>query len=169
MLLDPATNVVVSTIKLVRILTLWISIYFAEKIFQDKFIQRVYYGPSSSTTEKKPPDIRYFMCVAILIDTIVYGLFIMVVLSISQYVILSSERGAVFTIDKTIILGVVGDYVTSSVILILLGVFLSTTIQNQKHLRYNDLGVRGIRAYSELVLLVSIIVTLIPYYRLFNF
>jgi hypothetical protein len=169
MLLDPATNVIVCAIKLVRILTLWISIYFTEKIFQDKFVQQVYYGKSTSTDEKiRPPDIRYFMGVVLLIDAVAYGLFLCMLFSVSRYVIASSICGQVFTIDNSIFLGVLGDYIASSTILIILGVLLSNTIQNEKHLRYNDLGVRGIRAFSELILFLSIIVTLIPYYQLFS-
>ncbi len=168
MLIDPATNIIVSILKLARVLTLWISVYFTQKIYQDKFVQSVYYNKGSSNkVTKQPPNIQYFIFVVMLIDLITYGLLLLTIFSSSHYIIATTEMGSVFTVDGQVAKTVIIDYAISSVIILLIGVLLSRTIRNQRHLRYNDLGVRGIRAFSELILMIAIIITLLPFYRFF--
>ena len=145
-------------VKLTRWMIFWISLYFAEKIFQDTFVRKVL------TENDEPPDARLIVPCALGIDFLAMTMVGAVCYLLSELYKTGTNS---FVIDAELIGLAAYDYAVSSSVMLGMGVLLGHAVQNDSILRYRDMGMRGIRAFCEMMLYVSFFVFAIPYYRLY--
>ena len=155
--MDLAAAFVINTLKVARIMVLWIALYLMDKVFQDAFVQQ------TLVNDKDPPDLRWLVPCALLIDTVAIGAMCVVLLLLRA---MFQEGGRTFVIDKALVRLVAFDFACSSALILALGVALAHVAQDATLLRYRDVGLRGIRAFSELVLMLAMVVIPIPFYTL---
>lgn len=153
--------------KLIRILTLWTAVFFTDKIFQDKFINQVYYDIQNENSDRRYPNLHHFIWVVILIDMVLFGLILLASFSAAMFVEKTSMN-SMFVIDTQLLRLIFIDFLMSIIVIFVLGYILADTIQKMHQLRFKDVGIRGIRAYSTLIIFVNIVVMLIPYYKIAN-
>ncbi len=154
---DFATAFVISIVKVARVMVIWIALYLMDKVFQDAFVQRVL------ADDGEPPDMRWLVPCALLLDAAAIGS-ILVILSLLYAMFKRPDN--TFVIDSHLMAALVKDYAISTAVILAVGVAVAHVAQSRRLLRYEDVGIRGIRAYSELVLMLTMVVIPIPFYRL---
>ena len=156
---DNAINAAAVVAKVFRAMTLWMAIYFATKIYQDRFMHRMY----TQNGRKGPPDLRTFVVVVLAMDAIFFGLLFGMFALMCIY---TTSRGSTFAFDGEVMRILANEYLITDVVLLGIGISLAGTVQNERLLRYKDMGLRGIRAFGDLLFLSSIIVISVPVYRI---
>jgi type IV secretory pathway VirB6-like protein len=156
-MIDFATTFVVSVVKVARVMVLWIALYMMDKVYQDAFVQRVL------ADNEEPPDLRWLVPCALLIDVIAMGAMLAITMLVCA---MFKKPSNTFVIDAHVIACMCKDYAYSTAVILAVGVAVAHVAQSRKLLRYQDLGMRGIRAYSELVLMLAMVVVPIPFYRM---
>ena len=143
--------------KAVRAMVFWVALYMVEKVYQDAYVQR------TLLEDGEPPDLRWLTAAALGIDLAVAG-----VLGVVLYLIKAVFKapGNTFVLDASTLRILALDYVCSTSTILYVGTLLAHSAQNAQRFRYRDNGVRGIRAFSNMLLYVSFVVMAIPYYRL---
>ena len=145
-------------IKLARAMVLWISLYVVEKVFQDAYVQRAMGGRDGGL----PPSLATMIMYAVAIEGTVMLLVVAVlVLLMARY----KNPGTSFVIDRQFMFLLAIDYALTTVIMVGLGVLLANQVQDGRLFRYRDDGLRGIRALSNLLLYVSVVVIALPFFR----
>lgn len=152
---DKIVTACVYTVKFVRFLALWIALYVTEKVYQDLYVSVVL------IQRKTPPDLRPFMLYAMLAD-FVFFVFIILVVQLLR----AQNPGKNYGIDHNLVSLLIVDYVASSLALGIVGVGVASVVQDKTILRYNDDGLRSIRALGTLLLYSALVVVALPYYVL---
>lgn len=142
-------------IKLLRSMTLWISLFVVEKVFQDAYMQAVY------VNNTKPPDLTSIMVYAIMLDAVfVFLILTVVVLLRSRF----ETPNSGFIIDGRFMAIALFDYFATTSLLVALGSLLGNAVQNKRLFRYSHDGMRGIRALCTMLLYMSFIVMALPFF-----
>lgn len=145
----------VYTVKLVRFLVLWIALYVTEKVFQDAYVSSVLIRNST------PPDLRPLVIYALLVDFVFFTFMVFVI-----QLLRAQDRGATYAIDGNLVASLVLDYIGSVVVFGVVGLGISSVVQDKEILRYKDDGLRSIRALGTLLLYGALITLTVPYYML---
>jgi hypothetical protein len=146
-------------LKLARAMVLWISLYVVEKVFQDAYVQRAMGGRDDG----KPPSLASMIMYAVAIEGTVMLLIVAVlVLLMARY----KNPRTTFVIDRQFMSLLAIDYAFTTVTMVGLGVLLAKQVQDGRLFRYRDDGLRGIRALSNLLLYVSMVVITLPFFRI---
>lgn len=149
---------VVAVFKIARAMVLWISLYAADKVFQDAFVQRVL------ASDGDPPDLRWFVPCALAIDATVMILLCTILSLVRNTYKLPTNT---FIVDAPLVLLIVKDYVATTLLILALGVALASVAQSESMFRYREDGMRGVRAFGELMLPVSFVAVSLPFYQAF--
>lgn len=144
------TTVAVSTVfKLVRIMILWIALYFVDRAYQAAFLNRV------MIEDRPPPPLWSVMAAALAIEA---AFALMVIGGLALLRARFKRPDNTFVLDGPVISALLADYLASTVVLLALGTALGAVAQSRRHLRYKEDGMRGIRALCAALLLVSVVV-----------
>lgn len=136
---------------------MWIVIYIVEKVYLERYLERVYVEDSS------PPNLWPFILTCIAVESIAFfSVLAVFVMLMYKY----GSSGLPFVIDGTLIQGIVMDYVATTWIVAMAAMLIANTMQNCQLLRYSHDGLRGIRAFATIVFYIFIIVLTIPLYQL---
>jgi len=144
-------------IKAARIGSVWVALLFAERYFQLSYAKLVY------GENKDPPHPARMVGVFVMLDVLI-NLCILAVLFMVRALYKSQPR---FPIDMVFIGGYLLDYVCTMVVILLLGVVIGDVIHKKKYFRYRYEGDRGVRALKTMLFYISIIVIVVPFFRLF--
>jgi len=132
-----------------------------DKVMQGWFVDNVYFNRGYDK-ESTPPDLRYFVLMAVIIDAIICSFMFAILASLSSYISNSRQNAG---LDMQVVKMLSMDYMVGTLVIGLMGVAVANQVQNDKLLRYRDMGLRGIRAFGELFLYAAAIIIVVPYYR----
>lgn len=152
---DHSVTVCVYTVKLVRFMVLWVALFVMEKVYQDAYVS------TSLIRNATPPDLRPLVIYALLVD-FVFFTFIMLLIALLR----AQNPDKTHVIDGNLVSVLIVDYVASVVILANVGTGVATVVQDRNILRYNDDGLRSIRALGTLLLYGALLTLALPYYML---
>lgn len=145
-------------VKLLRMLFVWASLHFAEHVFQLWYV-RVAYGKN-----KDPPSPVYMIILFILID-LAMNLALLSVLYLLRTMFGSAPHHG-FPINDRFIYAFVVDYACTTLAIFALAAVIADIVRTKKYFRYRYEGERGIRALQIMTLYLSIIILLLPFFRL---
>jgi hypothetical protein len=155
-LMDGASTVVVYLFKFVRAMVFWIVLYVTEKFYQDAYVQRVL------VEDHKPPKLMGLVGVALGAElAIMLMLGVILLLVKGKY----KTRANTFVLDDALLRCIAVDYALSTVVIGVICVLLARAAESNRLFRYKDDGLRGIRALCNLVLYVSFVVLVMPFYK----
>ena len=151
---DGAAFGFVVAVRLVRIMVLWIALYFVDRAFQESYVQRVLVED-----RRKPPRLWTIAAAALAIEGVV-----LLLLSAILFLLHSRFKTAenAFVIDGPLLRRLGADYAVTTGIILSLGTAMGVVSADPKNFRYRDDGMRGIRAMCTMLLLVAVAVLLVP-------
>ena len=151
--LDATVSSAVYLVKFYRLMSMWVVIYVMEKIYLQRYLQKVYIEDTT------PPNLWHFVLMCSLVESVIFGAAMLVMFMLSQ----KYGGGTGFVIDKVLIYSIGVDYIFTTWIFVVAGLGISSVIQNCKLLRYSHDGMRGIRAYATIVFYIFILITTLPF------
>jgi hypothetical protein len=157
-MVDIASTGLICVVKIVRAMVFWVALYVAEKVFQDTYVQQVL------AQDQDPPDLTWMVPYALSIDLLVMSLVCVITVLLKEMYKFNNNT---FVLDGALIRCMALDYLTSTGIILCLGVLLSRMAQTKQLFRYRDDGLRGIRAVCDMMLPISFVVIAFPHYRLY--
>jgi hypothetical protein len=142
-------------LKVFRVLFIWFSLYLASKVFQEQYVTKVF------ANNEDPPKLMNFILIFWGLETI-FMAFLFILLFLMKY--LFNNSGDSFIINNDLIGKFITDYVVSTVFIISLGLILASVMMKKKYFKYKSDGLRAIRGLQEIMLYVSIVVLVIPFF-----
>jgi hypothetical protein len=145
-------------LKFVHFAILIAALYLTEKLFLEMYMKKVY------AENKEPPNIYNMLGILVLID-IGFTLFLLTVLVLLMYINNTPDNS--FIINPNLITTFLIDYSVFMVFLSLVTLIIGNIIQMKRYFRYKTEGLRGIRAFKDIILGIAFALTLIPFFSLF--
>ena len=144
-------------VKLFRIFVLWFIMYLVEKVYLDRYLNSVF------VEDKCPPSLMTYIVICMSVENIVFLLLLLVL-----FLTMMKFKGPTnsFFIDMKLLELLLVDYVISTIIIIGVGAAIARVVQDCSLFRYSHDGLRGIRAHAQILVPVSILVLMFPYYSL---
>jgi hypothetical protein len=144
--------VVIFAPKILKLMTSFIIANIAANYMSQIYMDKVLIN------QENPPHLQNFVSMFLLIDVL-----LMFIIMLIFYVV--SMTFFPMTINVSNVIKKIGvDYAIGLGILALFGYMVSNTMYNKKYFMYKDDGLRAIRALKEMMLYVSISVTIIPFF-----
>lgn len=157
-LLQSPSLILVTCLKLLRLLFLYLALDFGERSLQTKYARQVY-GKNMD-----PPHPLYMILIAMAVEGGL-NLFLLLFLYVLKLMFGSTLKYGNARLDKSFLFGYALDYVVTSLILLVVAAIVSNVIVKKKYFRYRYEGERGIRALSSIVMTVAVPIYLIPFAR----
>lgn len=131
------------------------ALFMTEKIFLEKYMKKVY----ASNTD--PPSL--FIMILMLIG--IHFMFVVFLVTV-MYLLknIYGGRSGMFIIDGDLITTFLLDYLMFIVLLFIVIAMIGNIIQTKKYFRYKTEGLRGIRAFSLIILALAALFSLIPFF-----
>lgn len=150
---DPASVSILIAFKVVRLMVLWVALYFVDRAFQSAYLEKV------MVEDKPPPALWTAMPFALAIEGVAIGLVLLLVTLLKARF---KRDGNAFVFDGPLLGLLMSDYIRTTVPILALGSALGAVTQHSKYLRYKEDGLRAIRAHCTALLLVSAVVLVLP-------
>ena len=157
-------------VRFVRAMVLWIVIFFVDRAYQESYVQRVLVDSSPPPAPgdpleaeeggggidgMPPPKLWTLPAAALALEA---G----VVLLLSSLLFMLNARFKqpqnAFVVDQSLLRRLAADYAATTAVILLLGTAFAAVAQDERLFRYREDGLRGIRAYSTLFLLIALAV-----------
>lgn len=162
-----STSILINLCKLLHILIISLAVYFGSKIVQSKYIDNAYL--KDTITPKSTPNLMNltYTCWAVnLIFMIMITVFLLI---LANYIGSrpAQKNGSFLSLNISTILIFIKDFIVSIILMLVIGVLIANALQKSKCSRYKDMGLRCIRSFSEILMMVWFVIAAIPYYKLF--
>ena len=168
---DPAALGFVVAVRVVRLMVLWIVVFFVDRAYQESYVQRVLVddGPASAgdgggglqdrdAGGSPPPRLWTLPAAALAIEA---G----VVLLMSSVLFLLNARfkapNNAFVVDAPLFRRLAADYAATTAVIAAVGTAAAAVAQDARLFRYRDDGLRGIRAFCTMFVLIAFAVLLL--------
>ena len=137
----------------------YLGLFFAEKIFSDMYTKTVY------VKNKDPPSILTFygLFLGFSFSTMLFVVAVLYILSL----IFKNPLDGSLAINGDLIVKYITDMFVYHVLTGLLLIVVGVMLQQKRYFKYKTEGPRAIRAYSEIIAIISAITIVIPYFLLF--
>lgn len=149
---DSMTITICWIVRVIRIMTLWIIIHFADKYYQAEYLM-------SSSHGKPPPRLWTLPLFVLAIEASVFA--VVMIAAFSMTVIYKRPFNT-FVIDKPLLLQILRQYIFSTVPLAAAGMLVSHVVQSSKALRYCEDGARAVRSSALMFFYMAVIVVALP-------
>lgn len=159
-LLNSINNVVVIFIvfKFLRIglsfASLLIARNFTSQIYMDKVLVQ----------DENPPHLSNFIYLYVIIEFIMTIVFLLLIYSLNATFDLNLVSSSVNIFASYLI----PDMIVSSGLNMILGLIIATKMYDKKYFLYKDDGLRGIRALTDIMMRINVVVLLIPFNFIFK-
>ncbi|OYV74674.1 MAG: hypothetical protein B7Z66_15670 [Chromatiales bacterium 21-64-14] len=155
----PALGFVVA-VRFVRAMVLWIVLYFVDRAYQESYVQRVLVdgggdgdGDGGGGQQGQPPPRLWTLpLMALSLEVAILAMLSAVLFMLNAR--FKSPSNA-FVIDGKLLRRLLLDYAATTAVILLLGSAFASVAQDDTLFRYREDGLRGIRAYSTMFLLVA--------------
>jgi hypothetical protein len=141
-------------LKFFRLLFTWFSLYLASKIFQEKYVKKVF------ANNEDPPDLRAFVGIFLGLE-VAFMSAVFIFLVLLKYVF---DKGGDFVINAAVLKRFMVDYLISTVFIIVFAILLASIMMKKKYFRYKVDGLRAIRGLQEIILYIASIISIIPFF-----
>jgi hypothetical protein len=141
-----------------RALTFRVAIDVAEKYWSSRFVTRVYVG------NKSPPDLFGLATAAVALENAVFWVALTLTYVVATDVGRRKYGDAFFFDVPNVVLPLVFDYACCTAVILAISYVVSRTMQNPRVLRYEDDGMRAIRAYATFVWWTALATLSLPFY-----
>lgn len=142
-------------IKFSRFFFIWLSLYFAEKIFFQWYTRKVY------VSNEDPPNLLAFIGIFLALD-VSFNIMLFVALFIIKYLFESDD--SFFFVDGYFLQKFAVDYIASTIAIFAFTAIIAAVIQRKKYFRYKIEGARAMRALKEMMLGVIALLLVFPYF-----
>lgn len=146
-------------IKIIRCFFNYISFFIATRIFTPIYEEYVY------DKKQNPPSLSLYLLIFLVLD-LSLNLFMIVILFLLKFMFKSESN--TFPIDNNLFIMYGVDYTSCTLVSIILGLLLGNIIKNKRYFAYKYEGTRGIRAFESMMLRVSIIINMIPFFMIYQ-
>lgn len=144
-------------LKLVRFGFVVLALSLARRSFQTSYNERVYNRNSA------PPHPAMMIAIFMALE-LSFAVLMLVVLYFLKY--LFYHGPGTFFIDKYVLSRWLLDYVASTLVISIMAFIASDVIRKRKYFRYRYEGERGIRSLETIVRWTSLVVLMLPFYRM---
>jgi hypothetical protein len=142
-------------LKFVRLLAIAGALYLASRTFQSRYVNSVFVNNES------PPNLMTFVLIFVVIEAIFMSLVLFIVYLVSRNVADVGEGSALDIVSLFMF-----DYMASSFVIIVIALLLAIVVMKKKYFRYRTDGLRAIRSLQEMILHVSLVALVFPYFSL---
>jgi len=143
---DGASHGVVTVVRLVRTMVLWIAFYFVERAYQSSYLQQTF------VDGREPPPMWTVPFAAFAIEAFLYAL--MFLLLTLLYARFKSDSNT-FVIDGPLLSQLAREYFATTGVALAVCACVGGVAEKRQYFRYREDGLRGIRAVSLMMFLVS--------------
>lgn len=155
----PALGIVV-IVRFIRVMVLWIVVFFVDRAYQEAYVQSVLVegggdgeaGDAGHDDGPAPPRLWTLPLAAFAIEAGILLLFSSVLFMLNARF---KQSGNAFVVDGTLMRRLASDYAVTTAVMLLLGTAFAAVSQDGRLFRYREDGLRGIRAFSTLFIMVS--------------
>jgi len=144
-------------IKALRFLFVWAALQFAENVFQMWYAKAVY------GENKDPPHPALMLLVFIGIEILLNFVLLAVLLLLRAMFSANNTR---FPVNSVFLKSYLIDWLCTTVVIFAISALIAEVMRKKKYFRYRYEGERGIRALKTIVFYVSMIILLLPFFRL---
>lgn len=150
-------QIILYSLKLLRVGIAAIAIAAAERIFQSVYRKRVY------VYDEDPPNLAWFLGTVLLIDLAIHAI-VALVLVIIMHIFARGDN--TFPVNRDLMRMWVFDYFVATVPVALILLSTATVLRFKKYFRYKYEGQRAIRAMAKITFYTYAVVLPIPFYRM---
>lgn len=145
------------SLKALRILFIWISLFLASKTFQSRYVQKVF------ANNEDPPSLTYFVLLFWVMEAVLM-MFIFIILYMLMFLLNTDDN---FIINDGVLGKFVGDYVATTILIVAAGLIIGSVMMKKKYFRYKSDGMRAIRSFQEVMFYISAFIVSFPFFLLF--
>jgi len=143
---------VVMGFKAIRISLTYLSLAITTNFMTQIYMEKVL------VNNETPPPLLNFVWMFMFIDVLVNVLFILVIMLMENFSLFGDDGG-----KHQILQSYAMDYAVSLILLVVLACIVGNTMYNKKYFLYKDDGLRSIRALSEIMFNMSVMIHIIPF------
>lgn len=155
-------------VKAFRVLAMWIVIYVTAKLYSKRHLRRVYLAEDDDT-EYRPDERRTnlwtFALTCAAIESIGF-LLLIGCLAMLAYKRRNPDAYPVFMIDEMFMQRATYDYVAVTLVWVAAMCLVASSIENCDVMRFEDDGLRGVRAYATIALYAFLVLVAFPFFAL---
>ena len=151
--------IAIYVLKIVHYLVLLGALFLTEKLFSEMYMKRVYAENSD------PPDILVMLGIFLAIDA-GFMLFLITILLLLMYIFKTDSDSSIF--NGNLIKSFLGDFALFISVVAIISAIIGHVIQQKRYFRYKTEGLRGIRAYKDIIAAIAGIITLVPFFAFFG-
>lgn len=152
-----STHTLIYSMKFLRVLFLWMALYLTSKTFQARYVQKVF------ADNEDPPRLETFVLMFWALEAVLMT-FVFIILYLIKYLLNSDSN---FILNDGVIGKFVGDYIASTVLIVLAGLVIGRIMMKKKYFRYKSDGLRAIRSFEEVMWYISIFILAFPFFVIF--
>jgi hypothetical protein len=152
-----STHTLIYSMKLLRVLFLWMALYLTSKTFQARYVQKVF------ADNEDPPRLETFVLMFWALEAVLM-VFVFIILYLIKYLLNSDSN---FIVNDGVIGKFLGDYIASTVLIVLAGLVIGRIMMKKKYFRYKSDGLRAIRSFEEVMWYISIFILAFPFFVIF--
>jgi hypothetical protein len=149
----PATLSLTFAFKIMHVAAAWLSAFMAAKIHQDKYIEQVYMKKGD------PPPIAGMLVTFMMLHVLFSGVVFMAVSALA-YLVMHEDRP--MFIKRALLAGL--DFGCEVASTLIMGTVLANVITNKRYFSYRYEGLRCIRAFREILVVLTAVNGLTPYF-----
>jgi hypothetical protein len=152
-----STHTLIYSMKLLRVLFLWMALYLTSKTFQARYVQKVF------ADNEDPPRLETMVLMFWGLEAVLM-IFVFIILYLIKYLLNSDSN---FILNDGVIGKFMGDYIASTVLIVLAGLVIGRIMMKKKYFRYKSDGLRAIRSFEEVMWYISIFILAFPFFVIF--
>jgi hypothetical protein len=149
----PATLALTFAYKVLHVAGAWLSAFMAAKIFQDKYIEQVYMKKGD------PPPLAGMLTTFMMLHVLFSGVVFMMV-SVLAYLVMHEDRPQL--VKRGMLVGL--DLGCEMIGTMIMGTVLSNILTNKKYFSFKYEGLRCVRAFREVLVVLTAVNGLTPYF-----
>lgn len=149
----PATLALTFAFKVLHVAGAWLSAFMAAKIFQDRYIEQVY-------MKKGDPPPLAGMLMTFLMLHLLFSAIVFMMVAVLAYVVMHEDRPMLVKRGMLVSLDLGCEIIGTMI----LGSVLANIMTNKRLFSYRYEGLRAIRAYREVLVSLTAVQGLTPYF-----
>jgi len=147
--------IVLYVIKALRIFFTYIALFLTTRVFTPIYEELVY-------DKKKPaPKLWKYLLIFTGFD-ISFNVFLIILLFLLQFLFKTDDN--TFVVDKYLMNKYLIDYSISLVLIIFIGLMISSVVMDKKYFQFKYQGSRAIRAFESMMFYTAIVINIFPYF-----
>lgn len=139
--------------KVLRMVISYASLLIAKNFSAQIYMEKVLVNGDN------PPALTNLLFLYIVVEVIMVVIFLALVMAVDH----SFKLGLMNDKDNLLTTYIIPDYIISTMLNITIGSIIGNKMYIKKYFLYKDDGLRAIRAYSEMMLTISILTSIVPF------